>query len=262
MVKRQMGRSQRPGILSIKEREIISLKDNRKALFEEKKSLLAKKKKTTKDKKRIKEINQQLIKISKRFSGLVEKLHQRFLFLKKDLQIILRSNSLRSLIIRDKAHLYSLAGDGDYDKYGILTSWGELAKPHFQPYEEGSGIVYDYLSWKVHWKKIGRERKYWLSTNEKTKPTSRDITVPEFAILGINGVWYQEIHKLSPSGKHIEKTEKIGVREILREALDLEKRYPKKIEKYLISRDEVNADGIIHIKNRIKTFKSKPEVGF
>lgn len=254
MVKKIKGRTTRLGLISQKEWELIEITDNKKELMSEKSNLEFKKNKTQQEKKRIKEIAKKLEFSSKRFSTFEYDLFKRMESAREDLQLILVSNSLQSFRSKYRKFFRKPFYDGDYEKYPLTGFFDDLNKLDFKKYD-GSEPIPDYSQWRIHEIKIGGFRKFWLSTSEEPKPTVRDSTEPEFAIVGIKGTWKRQALNKIP--------EIINIREILLKALDLEKRWQKvitlkKLPK-IIPRDEDEALNILNIQKMINEFERKLE---
>jgi len=254
MVKKTKGRTTRLGLISEKELELIKITDNKKELMKEKQKLEAKKSKTSLEKKRIREISKKLEFSSKRFSTFEQDLFKRLERARKDLQLILLSDSLQRFRSRYRKFYRKPFVDGDYENYPLTGYFTDLSKLEYKKYD-GTEAIPDYSQWKIHETKVGKIRKFWLSTNESPKPTVRDSTEPEFAIVGIKGTWRRKSD--TKDRKHVT----INVREILSRALDLEKRWQGKIKSKnlpkIIPREKDEAIDISNIQSKIKKFESK-----
>jgi len=136
-----------------------------------------------------------------------------------------------------------------------VTAWFEaLKKPDFIKYD-GTQAIPNYSQWKIYETKVGKIRKFWLSTNETPKPTVRDSTYPEFSIVGIKGTWKRQ----TDTKEKI--PEIINIRKILLKALDLEKKWQgiiasKKLSK-IIAREKDGAIDILNIRRITKEFEKK-----
>ncbi|MDE1841795.1 MAG: hypothetical protein KGI09_07930, partial [Thaumarchaeota archaeon] len=103
----------------------------------------------------------------------------------------------------------------------------QLKFQEYDPYEP----IPNYSRWKVKYEtdpKYGTKH-YWLDTEIEPVPTIEDIFNPEYSIKGIKGTWNNKIKVSDKKGKVRIKTEKIDIREILKTALNLEKRFQNRI---------------------------------
>jgi len=247
------GRTSRHAILSEKEQELIKKLDQKRALQQERRSLQMKIKRSETENYRIKEIKKELTGISKRQSEFEGALHNRLLHLKKDLHIILQSKALSSFLIKERNHIYFPTYEHEIDKYPIMASLATLGDMHFRNVDEGSEIIPDYNGWKIKSRKIKESRHYWLSINEEPETGNKDTTSPTYPIIGTKGTWKTGKRAFQKGiKKRIMLRESINIREILIEALGMEKDFPKC---NIIPRDEIHAVDIIEIKNRIAIFQ-------
>lgn len=218
------GRSQRLGILSEKERELIERANKREELLRERQTLQDKPEVTKQEQKRVRAINGELEEISRRLSVLVKKLDKRLDSLYIDLKLVLESDSLKSLrIVRSSKVKYLRPVVGLED---ITDNWARLHEPIYED-TDGRVSIPDYSRWKakiVH----GNPRKYWLDINQEPEVTIEDVTKPEYAMRGIKGTWNKiELARYVIASKEKEfatkeVTRKIDVREILKKALEIE----------------------------------------
>jgi len=253
MVKKKKGRTKRVGLISEREQELIEITDNKKKLIKEIQRLEAKETNTNIEKKHIKEIAKKLEFSSKRFSTFELDLFNRLEAARIDLQFILKSNSLQRFRTRYRKFFRKPFVDGDYNNYPLTGFFTDLEKLEFKKYD-GTEPIPNYSQWKVH-ETNGTIRKFWLSINENPKPTVRDSTEPEFAIVGIKGTWRRK-----SDTKDIEYVT-INVREILLKSLDLEKRWQEIIASkklpQIIPRDKDDAIDILNIQKKTKKFEIK-----
>lgn len=253
--------SQRIGILATKEIELIRRADNRKNLIRERSILLEKEPRTKKEDERIREINQEIRVISTRLSDLVQKLHKRIASTEKDLVMILKSQSLRPLVVISNKHLvhFPFPDKGDYGNYGAIQSISDIYQLNFIQYD-GTESIPNYSRWKVRFKAVPRydTRYYWLDASIEPVPTIEDIFSPEYSMKGIKGIWSRRTKISTNDKKEKIKTEKIDSRLIIREALDLEKRYQGLIKletlPKIFPRNESGAIDIMEIRNKISVF--------
>lgn len=253
MGKNKKGRSDRPGLLSKRERELIEITDKKKELMREREQLLTKNNKTSSDRKRIKEISQKLNYSSKRFSKLEHDLLSRLEPSREDLQLILQSKSLQGFRTKYKKFFRKPFFDGDYANYPLTGLLDEMGKLEFKAYD-GTELIPNYSTWKVFEIKTAKERKYWLSTDEVPPNTVRDTSEPTFAISGIKGTW-RRFNDIKST------TEIINVREILLKALDLEKRYQGWIASdklpSIMPRSQDKVKNILNIRSIIQDFEKE-----
>lgn len=210
MGKKKTGRTGRLGLLSVKERTLIDILEQRKKLVAEKQMISKKKTKTSKDKQRIKEITKQLNYSSKRFSKFTVELLKRLDASREDLQIILLSSSLRELRKKYSKYFRKPFVDGDYDNYPLTGFFDDLGKPQPFEYDETNPIS-NYSTWKVHTVGSTKARKYWLSVKEELKNTVKDTTEPTYAIIGIKGHWNRIVDSKKSNGKMVNVLEDINV---------------------------------------------------
>jgi len=257
MVHTNNGRTKRLGLLSKKEYDIIQILDQKEQLIKEREKL--KKKKTIRkcDLNRIKEINALLNKSSKRHSYLVRRVPARLLQTKQDLQILLKSKSMASILQQNFSTIFKPVPEFDYDHYPIMASMEELSKIKFESVDN-SKIIPDYSHWKVKVVPGKYGKRYWLDTDVEQETTGFDTTLPNYSIRGIKGTWYTNLYHISKeTGDEIKKSEKIDVRTILIDALKIEERFKNFLEKMnlqIIPRDKVDAIKIREIKTNIERF--------
>jgi len=249
-----IGRTSRQAILSENERELIKKLDQKRALKQERARLKMKSSRSQAEDKRIVEINKELTKLSKRFSKFSETLHERLLWLKKDMQIILKSKPLTSILLRDGNHIYSPVTEGLHEQYPILASLEELGGMQFRNFDGSSETIPDYNGWKIKSKVTKRKRYFWLSINEKPETGNKDTTLSTYPIIGIKGT-YNISKKMFPKGtkKQIKIKESINIREILRKALEIEKDFQ---DSSVLPRTKTKAVDVLEIKNRVEDFQN------
>ncbi len=253
--------SQRIGILATREIELIHRADNRKNLYKEREILLDAESRTKEEDKRLKELNKEIQEISTRLSALVPVLHKRIMATEKDLIMILKSQSLRPLVVIDNKHLvhFPFPDNGDSDNYGIVQSLDEIYKISYVQHD-GTESIPNYSRWKVQFKSdlYYGTRYYWLDTNIEPVPTAEDIFSPEYAMKGIKGIWSRRTKVMNKQKKEKIKIEKIDSRSIIKEALDLEKKYQGLIKlealPKILPRNEDDAIDIMEIRKKISLF--------
>ena len=249
-------RSERLGIISQKEHELLQRAKKKDALIKERERLRSKKEKLDKDVKRISEINKELNDISTRLTELVKNLDKRINALGENLRNILKSAPLAPFV-RTRARIFFNIPpiyEGKIDSYSAITAFTELNAPIFRDYD-GTEAIPDYSTWKVEWVKE-RDRKYWLNTNVESKLTIENIFQPEYSIKGIKGAWRRTKKE---SGKKIKEI--VNVRDILKEALDVEKRFQNRIKSkelpLILPKTKDKAESIDQILKNITNFKNE-----
>jgi len=255
-MEKESGRSERLGIISQKEHELLQRAKNKVALIKEREYLSSKKEKLDKDVKRICRINKELNDISTRLTELVKNLDKRINALGEDLRTILKSAPLAPFV-RTRARIFfniPPIHEGKIDSYSAITAFSELNAPIFRDYD-GTEAIPDYSTWKVE-KVKERDRKYWLNTNVESKLTIENIFQPEYSIKGIKGAWRRTKKE---SGKKIKEV--VNVRDVLKVALDLEKRFQSKIKSKdlpsILPKTKDKAISIDQIIENITNFKNE-----
>ena len=197
----------------------------------------------------IKELTKRIDQITGKFSTFSKNMKKRIEALDEDLTFIFEHNKLlKDLKLLQLPSFVSVTGYAEH-----------LGFPDFETVYEQSKIIPDYSTWKVFEKKAqdfgGHElnyRSYWLSKNELPQSTSRDDTIPEFAIIGIKGKYPRK----NPTTK---KTEMIDKRKILTQAVKFEYDYESFIEErqlpFILPKDESESLSILEIYERLKNFK-------
>lgn len=260
MIHKRKGRTKRLGVLSDDEVKIINEANKRDVLIEERDTLKLKERKTTSDKKRIKEINRKLKKISTRLSMIVKDLDRRIDVLGPQLILIATSTSLAPFVSVRRGKFFGLPykEDGAYEKYGIMKTFEDIHKVQYEQYD-GTEPIPNFSKWQVKFVG-GSPRRYWLDTNVIRDVTIKNIFEPEFAMGKITGVWNRMVDKMVDV-KLKPTIEKINVREIIKEALLLEKRFQSLIKddilQKIIPRTEEDAINIESIKTELVKFKEK-----
>ena len=246
-----MGQKQaRKGLLSEGERGIVLALNDIKDLREQRESLKEKKRKTANDKKRFDELQKKINNVSDRYKKLSEDLQERIEAIHNDLTIIMNSKKLVTDL--------RLLGLSSF--FPLLVKFDRLTELHFEEIESPDEFFADFSKWRVY-DIIGENgrKKYWLSTTEKGQPTIRDTSTPYYSLIGINGSWTIKKRILKKDG--LVQIQKINVRTILYEALDLMQRYPKLTRDYwILPTNEVDSIEIRDIKERIKKFKKKLKI--
>jgi len=246
-----MGQKQaRKGLLSEGEQDMIFSLSDIKNLREQREGLKEKKQKTANDKKRFEELQKKIKNVSDRYKKLSEDLQERIEAVHDDLTIIMKSKKLVTDL--------RLLGLSSFLPF--LVKFDRLTKLHFEEIESKDEFFADFSKWKVY-EIIGENgrKKYWLSTTEKGKPTFRDTSTPYYSIIGIHSSWTIKKRILKKDG-HVQ-IQKIDVRTILYEALDLMQRYPKLTRDYwILPINEVDSIEIRDIQERIKKFKKKLKI--
>ena len=199
----------------------------------------------------IKELTKNIDQITGKFSTFSKNMKERIEALDKDLTFIFEHNKL----LKDLKLL-------QLPSFISVTGYSEnLGLPYFETVYEQSKTIPDYSTWKVFEKKVQdfsdrelRYRSYWLSKNELPRSTSRDNTIPEFAIINIKGKYPRK----NPVTK---KTEMIDKRKILKHALKFEYCYENFIEKnelpYILPKEESKSLSILEVNKRLKNFKKQ-----
>lgn len=152
-----MGRTQRLAILSIGEQQTLRKVDE-KLSSRKKRAELA-------DEVGRREISSDLARTSKRFNDLIRQLPQRLEALPGDLEIIIKSKSLRPTLKITNIPIS-----------GILMNMNTLTKPEF-------GASYEKK--RIRTCRIDGSICYWLDENVKPKPTIKNIFTPEYALIGV-----------------------------------------------------------------------------
>jgi len=127
----------------------------------------------------------------------------------------------------------------------------ELHVFDFESYD-GKELIPDYSTWKVKFEKKGKDRLYWLSTNESRKQTNKDTTLSTFPIVGIKGTWRRKKDVYNDDGKFGRVADKINVREILKKALEIKKNFQ---DSKILPNIQSNAISILEIQKRIRNFQ-------
>lgn len=194
--------------------------------------------------------NSSMKRAPSRLAELLPELDKRIDAVGEDLAVILHSHALRPFIASRVKELNIL-----------LASYQDFQQVTFGP---------DYSTWRIRftkktiddmpgmkkWKKtpkqkrLERHRSYWLEVGDENAPkqlTLENIFSPDFAMRGIDG------YKVSISSGKME------IRDILREALELEKQFEPYIidnpSQAILPRSEATAAHIYDIKKRLDSFK-------
>ena len=257
-MRKENRRTKRLGILSDKEHELLKRAKNRDQLLEERDRLKSKPGNSEGDRLEITKKNKELYEISTRLSELVKNLDKRIIALGTDLRVILKSGSLAPFV-RTRAKIFFNIPpiyEGHIDSYSAITAFSELNSPKFSEYD-GTEAIPDYSSWKVEIIKK-KDRRYWLNTNVEPKLTIEDIFRPDYSIKGIKGTWKRAKDK---SGKKTMET--INVRDLLKSALELEKKFQTRIKNselpLILPKSKEDAQNINQIIKNIEIFEKIKE---
>jgi len=202
----------RIGLLSETDRQLVEDYKNLKKFRNQRDRLKEKSPRHPK----IKELTQRINTVSKRYSYLSGKIKDRIESVHDDLRIILNNEKL----VRD-LKLFGLSSF-----IGITVKLERLKAPTYEEISENAELFPDYSTWTVHEKKEDGKRKYWLSTNEEKKLTTRDTDTAYYPIRGIKGIYPTKL-LIEKNGKDVEVQKIINVKQVLYEALDLMKRFPE-----------------------------------
>lgn len=252
------GRTKRLGILSDKEHELLKRAKNREQLLEERNRLKSKHGNSEEDRLEITKKNKELYEISTRLTELVKNLDMRINALGTDLRVILKSGSLAPFVRTRAKILFNIPPiyEGHVDSYSVITAFSELNSPKFSEYD-GTEAIPDYSSWKVEIIKE-KYRKYWLNTNVEPELTIEDIFQPDYSIKGIKGTWKRAKDE---SGKKTMET--INVRDLLKSALELEKKFQTRIKNRelpsILPKSKEDAQNINQIIKNIEIFEKIKE---
>lgn len=256
---KETGRTKRIGILSDKEHDLLKRAENRDQSLKERNRLKSKDSNSEEDKQRIREINTELYTISTRLTELVKNLDKRIDALKTDLRVILKSGSLAPFV-RTRARIFFNIPpiyDGHMDSYSIITAFSELNAPRFSEYD-GTEAIPDYSRWRVEIIKE-KDRRYWLNINLEPKPTIENIFQPDYSIRGIKGTWKRTKNK--SGGKTMET---INVRNLLKNALELEKKFQTRIKNSelpsILPKGKEDAQNIDQIIKNLERFEKTKEL--
>ncbi len=248
------GRTSRLGILSTKEHKLLQRAKNRDQLFKDREKLKSKEALSKEDRKKIKEINNELYEISTRLIELVKNLDKRINALGDDLRVILKSGSLAPFVRTRSKVFFSIPPiyDGHIDSYSVITAFSELNAPIFLEYD-GTEAIPDYSKWRVE-VITEKERKYWLNINLESKLTIENIFQPDYSIKGIKGTWKRIKDKSRKKTKEV-----INVRDLLKNALELEKKFQTKIANkelpLILPKSKKTAENIDQIIKNIENFE-------
>jgi len=226
----------RNGLLSETERQLVEDYKNLKKLRNQRDKLKEKSPRHPK----IRELTQKINTVAKRYSALSVKIKGRIESVHDDLRIILNNEKLVSDL-----KLFGLTSF-----IGITAKLERLKAPTFEEISEYAEQDVDYSTWRVHWKKVDGKRKYWLTTREEKKPTTRDTDTAYYPILGIKGIYPIKL-MIEKNKKLVEVQKIINVKEVLYEALDLMKRFP---ESHILDKKPRTIRKIL---DRIEKFKKK-----
>jgi len=246
-----MGQKQaRKGLLSEGERNMVFALNDVKNLREQRETLKEKKRKTANDKERFEELQKKIKNVSDRYKKLSEDLQERIEAVHDDLTIIMNSKKLVTDL--------RLLGLSSF--LPLLVKFDRLTELHFEEIESPDEFFADFSKLRVYdIKGENGRKKYWLSTTEKGQPTIRDTSTPYYSLIGIKGSWTIKKRILKKDGPV--QIQKINVRTILYEALNLMQRYPKLTRDYwILPTNEVDSIEIQDIKERIKKFKKKLKI--
>lgn len=251
---KETGRTKRIGILSDKEHELLKRAENKEQLLQERDQLKSKDSQAKEEIQKIKELNKELYDISTRSTELVKNLDKRINALAVDLRVILKS-SILSPFVRTRAKIFFNIPpiyEGHLDSYSIITAFSELNSPKFSEYD-GTEAIPDYSRWRVEIIKE-KDRRYWLNTDLESKPTIENIFQPDYSVRGIKGAWKRTKNK---SGKKTIET--INVRDLLKIALKLEKKFQTRIKNKelpsILPKSKNNAQNINQITKNIEKFE-------